>query len=88
MDKWSEYGGLNLESTAILGRQCTPYAVASVIVLCIAGGILFGPVWIHLIKHPKLDDVHVYQNETVILGEVDPFYHGQVTIRSDHIPLG
>ena len=62
--------------------------MASLIVLCIAGGILFGRVWIHLIKHPKLDDVNVYENETVILGEVDPFYHGQVTITSDHIPLG
>lgn len=58
------------------------------IAVCLIAGSLFGKVWINLIDTPNFEDVNVYEDATVVLGEVDRLYHRRLMITSDHVPLG
>ena len=58
------------------------------VAMCLSVGFLFDKLWINIIRIPNLEDVNVYENATVIIGEVDRLYHHQIMVTSVHVPLG
>ena len=81
---------VHMYNMSFLGRRSASCGVCVFISVAIilTAGCMFGKIWIHLIDVSKFEDVNVYEDVTVILGEVDRFYHWQLKITSVHVPLG